>query len=135
MSLGLRDAFLAAAAPTADNHVREYIPSVNRAYRVCRMQQPETIMKSDEFQRQIDDEKVEGWKVKQDGDERVVMAKPNYGSGGGHLVVALLTVWWTLGIGNLLYLGYKYFSDSPSKVVRDESASASETTADATVPA
>lgn len=78
-------------------------------------------MKTDKFQRVIDDEKVEGWKVKEDGDERVVMMKPNYGSLGGHVLVFLLT-FWTLGIGNVLYASYKYFSGSPSKVVRDESS-------------
>lgn len=84
-------------------------------------------MKSNNFQRLIDDEKVEGWKVKEDGDARVVMYKPNYGSLGGHALIALLTIWWTLGIGNLLYAAYKYFAHSDKKVVRDEAAP-SETT-------
>lgn len=77
-------------------------------------------MKSDIFQRRLEDEEVEGWKIKDDGDERVVMMKPNYGSMGGHVLVAALTVWWTFGIGNALYAAYKYFSDTPTKVVRDE---------------
>jgi hypothetical protein len=79
-------------------------------------------MKSDRFQRRLEDEQVEGWKIKEDGDERVVMHKPNYGSLGGHILIALLTVWWTLGIGNAIYAAYKYFGDSPTKVVRDELA-------------
>lgn len=77
-------------------------------------------MKSNNFSRLIEDEKVEGWKVKEDGDNRVVMYKPNYGTLGGHAIIALLTVWWTLGIGNALYAAYKYFSHSDNKVVRDE---------------
>lgn len=81
-------------------------------------------MKSDAFQRRIEDEKVEGWKVKTDGDEKVVMMKPNYGSLGGHLLIALLTVWWTLGVGNAAYAAYKYFKGSPQKVVRDEQSGA-----------
>lgn len=79
-------------------------------------------MKTDEFERRIEDEQVEGWKIQEDGDERVVMMKPNYGSMGGHLLVALLTIWWTLGIGNVVYAAYKYFKGSPTKVVRDESS-------------
>lgn len=80
-------------------------------------------MKSDQFQRRIDDEKVEGWSVKEDGDERVVMRKPDYGSLGGHVIIAILTC-WTFGVGNVGYAGYKFFS-SPEKVVRDESSTAS----------
>ena len=81
-------------------------------------------MKSDEFARRIDDEKVEGWKVKTDGDERVVMMKPHYGGLGAHVLIALLTAWWTFGIGNLLYATYCYFRKSPKKVVRDDGVSA-----------
>jgi hypothetical protein len=75
-------------------------------------------MKSEIFSQRIEDEMVEGWKVKEDGDERILMFKPNYGTLGGHLLVALATVWWTLGLGNVAYAGYKYMK-SPTKVVRD----------------
>lgn len=79
-------------------------------------------MKSDAFQRRIEDERVEGWKIKEDGDERVVMYKPNYGSLGAHVLVLLLTVWVTFGLGNVAYAAYCYFAKSPKKVVRDEQA-------------
>lgn len=79
-------------------------------------------MKSTNFERRIEDEQVEGWKVKEDGDTRVVMYKPNYGSLGAHALIALLTIWWTAGIGNILYAAYKYFGHSDKKVVRDEMA-------------
>lgn len=79
-------------------------------------------MKSDAFRTRIEDEEVEGWKVKNDGDERVVMIKPNYGSLGGHVLVALLTIWWTFGLGNVIYAAYKYWGDSDKKVVREEQA-------------
>lgn len=32
-----------------------------------------------------------------------------YGSIKIHLIVAVLTIWWTLGIANLVYLGYSYY--------------------------
>lgn len=79
-------------------------------------------MKSDHFRRRIEDEKVEGWKVKEDGDARVVMMKPNYGRLGAHILIALLTLWWTAGIGNAIYAAYCYFGKSDKKVVRDEQA-------------
>lgn len=91
--------------------------SLIRTYIICQY-----AMKSDLFQRRIEDEQTEGWKVNEDGDEKVVMMKPNYGSMGGHVLVAILTVWWTLGIGNALYAAYKYWGDSDKKVVRDEEA-------------
>lgn len=78
-------------------------------------------MKSDEFQRQIEDEKVSGWQIKEDGDERVVMHKPNYGSLGPHLIIFLLT-FWSAGICNGLYALYCYFQKSSQKVVRDDQA-------------
>ena len=84
-------------------------------------------MKSSNFERIIDDEKVEGWKIKEDGDARVVMYKSNYGSLGAHILIALLTIWWTLGIGNVVYAAYKYFAHSDKKVVRDETADRLET--------
>ena len=31
------------------------------------------------------------------------MEKKYNGSTGGHIAVALFTVWWTIGIGNLVY--------------------------------
>lgn len=45
-------------------------------------------MKSKHFERKIEDDKVEGWKVKEDDDELVVLIKPNYGSFGEHVLIA-----------------------------------------------
>ena len=78
-------------------------------------------MKSDQFQQIIEDEKVEGWSVDEDGDERVVMVKRKYGTLGGHVLVLLLT-FWTFGVGNVLYAAWKYFGDADTKVVRDPAA-------------
>lgn len=72
-------------------------------------------------QRRVEDEQTEGWKINEDGDDKVVLYKPNYGSMGGHVLIAVLTVWWTLGIGNALYAAYKYWGDSDKKVIRDDS--------------
>lgn len=79
-------------------------------------------MKSNEFEKQIEDEKVEGWKVKKDGDERVILIKPNYGSLGEHILIALLTLWWTLGVGNVIWAAYRYLTNSAEKIIRDEQA-------------
>ena len=79
-------------------------------------------MKSESFRRKIEDETIEGWQIKEDGDERVIMHKPNYGSLGAHILVLLLTIWVTFGLGNVAYAAYCYFAKSPKKVVRDEQA-------------
>lgn len=77
-------------------------------------------MKSEHFKRQIEDEETEGWSVGEDGDEKVVMYKAGYGTLGGHVLVGLLTIWWTFGIGNVIYAAYKHWGDRDKKVVRDE---------------
>jgi len=45
------------------------------------------------------------------GDDRTGVASvPNkYGSIKIHVIVAVLTIWWTVGIGNLAYAGYSYY--------------------------
>lgn len=76
--------------------------------------------RSDAFDNKIEDAKIEGWSVSKDQGERVVLKKSNYGSFGGHVLMALLTVWWTLGLGNVCYAAYKYWSDSDTRVIRAE---------------
>jgi hypothetical protein len=76
-------------------------------------------MASEELQREIEDLRVEGWQLKEEqGENKAIMVRRKYGSLGAHVLVGLLTVWWTLGIGNALYAAYKYFGDSEKKVVR-----------------
>lgn len=83
-------------------------------------------MKSETFQRRIEDEKVEGWSVDEDGDERVVLVKRGYGNVGGHVIIALLTIWWTIGLGNVAYAAYHYTAGADRKVVRDERSDSDE---------
>ena len=47
------------------------------------------------------------------------MVKRHYGTLGDHVLIGLLTVWWTLGLGNVVYAASKYFGDADQKVVRD----------------
>lgn len=82
-------------------------------------------MKSDQFEKMVEDEKVEGWSVKEDGDERVVMVKRKWGTLGAHGIIFILAGWWTLGAANVIYAAYKYFADADQKVVRDPNPSKS----------
>lgn len=76
---------------------------------------------NENLQQKVEDARVEGWEVNQEQGDRVVMVKRKYGTLGGHVLVALLTIWWTLGLGNVIYAAYKYFGDADTKVIRAES--------------
>lgn len=60
-----------------------------------------------ELERTIDDFVTRGYKIKTQGERSARLKKHTWGSGSGHLVVAALTIWWTLGIGNVAYAIYK----------------------------
>ena len=65
------------------------------------------------FQQEIEDNQVSGWSLKSQNDNVAIMTKPgSWGSLGGHIIVALLTVWWTFFIGNILYALYVHFTSN-----------------------
>ena len=65
--------------------------------------------------------KVElGWQIEDETPERITLVKREYGNPGVHLVIALFTIWWLLGVPNLLYAAYKYFTGSKRTIVWKE---------------
>ena len=54
-----------------------------------------------EFERSIDDFVTTGYTIKSRGEENALLVKK--GKHEKHLLVFLLTFWFTLGIGNLIY--------------------------------
>jgi len=60
-----------------------------------------------EMEQTIDDFVTQGYKIDSRGNRSAMMKEKDWGSGAGHIVVAALTIWWTLGIGNVLYAIYK----------------------------
>lgn len=75
--------------------------------------------------------KVEhGWQIETETSERVTLVKREYGDPGVHIVIALFTIWWLMGIPNLLYAAYKYFTGSQRTIVwkRPGTAGEGETT-------
>ena len=54
-----------------------------------------------EYERLIDDFITTGYEVKSRGEENALLVKK--GKHDKHLLVFLLTFWFTLGIGNLIY--------------------------------
>ena len=57
-----------------------------------------------EFERTVDDLAVQGYRIKSRSDETALLHKPDYGSVGVHVLLAI----FTLGIGNLIYAAVKY---------------------------
>lgn len=82
---------------------------------------------SDRFHRRLAEEQTNGWRITASGDEWAQLRKPNFGSRGGHVLIALLTGWWTLGLVNLGYAAVMYFYDSPTKLVEATDATGTST--------
>jgi hypothetical protein len=78
-----------------------------------------TNTRSERLQREIDDAIAAGWKIETETPERVVLVKRTVGSLGVHLVLAVLTGWWSFGLVNLVYGAYKYLNDTQRRVLRD----------------
>ena len=77
-------------------------------------------MKSRDFEARIDSAREDGWRVAEDGTERVVLKRPSYGSRLGHLLVGAATVWWSFGLGNVAYAVYEYLQHTEYRTLRSE---------------
>lgn len=75
--------------------------------------------RTEDLQREIDDAIVEGWRIESETPERVVLVKRNYGDLGIHVLLAVLTAWWSFGLINIAYGAFKYVNDSQRRVLRD----------------
>jgi hypothetical protein len=62
------------------------------------------------MERVVEDFLTRGYKLKDEGQQSTMVKKKTWGSGGMHIVVAVLTIWWTFGLGNVAYAVYKYLS-------------------------
>ncbi len=51
----------------------------------------------------IDDYCTQGYEIINQGESSVLLRKKSWGDVGMHVLVGLLTVWCTLGLGNLAY--------------------------------
>ena len=74
-------------------------------------------MRTERVRREIDEALQAGWKIENESTERIVLVKRNYGSLGVHVIIAVLTAWWSLGIVNAVYAAYKYLNDSRRRVL------------------
>lgn len=51
----------------------------------------------------VDDYVTQGFGVIEQGAASTMLRKRSWGSVGGHVLWGLLTLWWTFGIGNVIY--------------------------------
>ncbi|MFP4116600.1 MAG: hypothetical protein ACLFQ8_00440 [Candidatus Aenigmatarchaeota archaeon] len=77
-----------------------------------------TVDSKEELENKKNDLIEEGWKVKTDAHHKVVMERYSYGSGLAHFLIFLFLGWWTVGLANLLYAGFKRYSTSRKRVIR-----------------
>ena len=77
-------------------------------------------MRSKRVQREIDDLVAQGWRIEEETPDRVVMVDREFGSVGSHIVVALLTFWFSLGVGNVVWAAYNYVSNSRRRVLWED---------------
>ena len=51
----------------------------------------------------VDDYVTQGYAVVNQGEASTLVRRKTWGTAGGHILWGVLTVWWTLGLGNLIY--------------------------------
>ncbi|WP_428308008.1 hypothetical protein [Lacipirellula sp.] len=56
-----------------------------------------------ELENMLDDYMTQGYEIIEEGQTTAMVRRKTWGSTGGHVLWALLTVWFTLGFGNLAY--------------------------------
>ncbi len=57
-----------------------------------------------------DDFITQGYEVRSEGEETILLRKSTWGGSGTHVLIFLLTAWWTAGVGNLVYALYAHNS-------------------------
>ena len=74
-----------------------------------------------EFENLLDDYHTQGYEVINEGENSVLLRKKGWGSPGVHVIVGLLTVWFTLGIGNVVYALVAHYTAEQVMLKIDES--------------
>lgn len=76
---------------------------------------------ADKLDSEIEDKTVEGWVLQNRNDNLAIMKKMGtWGSAGGHIIIAVLTLWWTLGVGNLAYALYARYAKAAELHIKVE---------------
>ncbi len=78
-------------------------------------------MSKKEMDNLIDDYVTQGYEILEQGERSTLVRKVSWGTAGGHVLWALLTVWFTLGFGNLIYALIIRYSGEKILIKVDES--------------
>ena len=63
-----------------------------------------------EMENLIDDYVTQGYEIVERGERSTMLRRKTWGSTSGHMLWFLLTVWFTVGFGNLVYALIAHFS-------------------------
>ena len=77
-------------------------------------------MRSKRVQREVDDLVARGWTIEEEAPDHVVMVDREFGSLLSHLLVAVLTFWFSMGVGNVVWAAYNYVANSRRRVLWED---------------
>jgi len=72
------------------------------------------------FEMTVEDKVAEGYKLETKTNTQAVLVKRDLGSAFWHIIIFLFTIWWTAGLGNLLYALYRYFVKADVVTIKTE---------------
>jgi hypothetical protein len=85
---------------------------------------------SDTYRREVTRLVERGWRIEEETDQRATLVKRTVGTPKAHLAIAVLTIWWLMGVPNLLYGAYKFVADVERTVVWKDPAAGERPTAE-----
>jgi hypothetical protein len=71
-----------------------------------------------QYEELIDEYITKGYKTQKEGQQTYNLMKPNYGTLASHIIIAILTCWWTLFIGNIIWAIYNYYQNSDEILIK-----------------
>lgn len=71
-----------------------------------------------ELEEQVDDKVTEGYSLESKTSNQAILVKNEFGRAFWHVVIFLLTAWWSLGLGNLVYLSFNYFARKKELIIK-----------------
>jgi len=73
-----------------------------------------------QYEHAVEDKTTEGYKVESKTNTQAVLVKRDLGSAMWHIIIFILTVWFTLGLGNIIYIVYRYFVKADKVIIKVE---------------
>lgn len=71
-----------------------------------------------EFEEVLDEYITIGYNEKERGEKTAMMMKTEYGGVSSHILIFAFTIWWTFGLGNVLWAIYNYYQKSDKVLIK-----------------